>query len=255
MSFSEEALTRDAFLGGRIRLWQPKAGYRAAIDPVLLAAFAPAVAGERALDLGCGAGTAALCLGARTPGLELHGLELQPAYADLARRNAAENGIGLTVHEGDLRRPPAALRALSFDLVLTNPPYHPESAPGAADSGRDVAHREGAAGLADWIDAGLRRLRPGGRLVLVHLAERLPDVLAGLQNRAGSVEILPVGPWENKPARRILVRARKGARAALRLWPVLTLHEGKTDVRDRVGYAERAERVLKRGEALLPDTR
>ena len=35
MSFSEEALTRDAFLGGRIRLWQPKAGYRAAIDPVL----------------------------------------------------------------------------------------------------------------------------------------------------------------------------------------------------------------------------
>jgi len=131
--FAEGELTRDAFLGGRLALWQPRDGYRAAIDPVFLAAFAPARRGQRVLDLGCGAGTAALCLGVRVEGLDLHGLEIQPAYADLARRNAAASGIALALHEGDLCRPPTALRALSFDLVLTNPPYHPIGATAAAD--------------------------------------------------------------------------------------------------------------------------
>ena len=78
MGFAEAELTRDAFLDGRLHLWQPRRGYRAATDPVLLAAFTPAKSGERVLELGCGAGAAALCLAVRVPGLDLHGLELQP---------------------------------------------------------------------------------------------------------------------------------------------------------------------------------
>ena len=70
-----------------VRLGSRGAGYRAGVDPVLLAASVPARAGQSVLDLGCGAGVAALCLAARVPGL-LAGLEVQPAYAALARRNA-----------------------------------------------------------------------------------------------------------------------------------------------------------------------
>ena len=135
---------------------------------MLLAAFVPARPGERVLDLGCGAGAAALCLAARVAGLELHGLEIQPAYAALARRNAAANGTALAVHDGDVRRPPPALRALAFDQVLANPPFHGPRPPPPPIPGRDTALREGEATLADWIDAGLRRLRPGGALALVH---------------------------------------------------------------------------------------
>ncbi len=133
MSFAPEDLTRDAFLDGRIRLWQPRTGYRAATDPVFLAAFVPARPGERVLELGCGAGAAALCLARRVPDLDLHGVEIQPAYAELARHNATENGLALTVHEGDLSHPPHALRRLVFDHVLANPPYHPPAAPPAPE--------------------------------------------------------------------------------------------------------------------------
>ena len=40
--FREDELTRNGFLGGRVQLWQPVCGYRAGVDPVLLAAAVPA---------------------------------------------------------------------------------------------------------------------------------------------------------------------------------------------------------------------
>ncbi|MEL6264223.1 MAG: methyltransferase, partial [Pseudomonadota bacterium] len=62
-------MTHDRLLGGRVGLTQPRQGYRAATDPVLLAAAVPAAAGETVLELGIGAGAAVLCLAARVPGL------------------------------------------------------------------------------------------------------------------------------------------------------------------------------------------
>ena len=109
-------LSDDAFLGGRLRLWQPVAGYRAATDPVLLAAACPAVTGQSVLDLGCGAGAAGLCLAARVPGIALAGLEVQAGYAALARANAARNGIAFEVHEGDV----AAATILMLPIACFN---------------------------------------------------------------------------------------------------------------------------------------
>ena len=43
-------LTHDAFLCGKLHLWQPKQGYRAATDAVLLAAACPAKAGDTRLS-------------------------------------------------------------------------------------------------------------------------------------------------------------------------------------------------------------
>ena len=255
MSFAPDELTHDAFLDGRIRLWQPRVGYRAATDPILLAAFVPASPGQRVLELGCGAGTAALCLAARVPGLDLHGLEIQPDYADLARRNAGENRLPLTVHEGDLRHLPAALRALTFDQVLANPPFHTADTPGAVDQGRDRAHRESEATLSDWIAVGLRRLVPGGRLVLIQRTARLGEMLPALAGRAGSIEILPIASRAGEPAQRLLVRARKGRAAPLVLWPPLTFHSGRAHSRDEESYTSDVQRVLRDMAELLPDAR
>ena len=90
---ANSTLTEDAFLGGRLRLLQPAKGYRAGVDPVLLAASVPAKAGQRVLELGCGVGAALLCLGRRVPGLSLTGVEIQPLYAYCARCNALGNDI------------------------------------------------------------------------------------------------------------------------------------------------------------------
>src|SRR5512139_3877326 len=70
-----EHLTDDRLLGGRVRLQQPASGFRAAIDPVLLAAAVPAGEGDIVLDVGCGTGAAALCLATRVEAAHVTGIE------------------------------------------------------------------------------------------------------------------------------------------------------------------------------------
>ncbi len=238
-----DGTTDDAFLGGHLRLLQPAGGFRSGQDAVLLAAAVPARPGQSALELGCGAGAAILSLGARVPGLALAGLELQPAYAALARANAARNALSLAVHEGDVRAPPPGLRAQAFDHVLLNPPYYDRRATTpAADPGRDLAHG-GDAPLAAWASLAARRLRPGGTATVIQRTARLPDLLAALPPTLGSVEVRPLAPRDGQPPGTLILRARKGGRAAFRLLPPLPLHDGP-------GFAAWAGAVLRHGGAL-----
>ncbi len=241
-------LTRDAFLCGRLHLWQPAKGYRAATDPVLLAAACPAQAGQSVLDLGCGVGAAALCLGARVPGLALAGLEVQADYADLARRNGVENGQDFAVLTGDLAEMPQALRR-DFDHVIANPPYYPGGGTPSADSGRARALLIGTP-LADWVAAAARRLAPGGWLTMIFGADGLPQVLGALSPKLGSATVLPLTARQGRPALRVILRARKGGRAAFRLLSPLILHDGPAHDGDRENYTPRAGEILRNGAAL-----
>lgn len=248
--FSEDELTRNGFLGGRVQLWQPMRGYRAGVDPVLLAAAAPARGGEAVLELGCGAGQALLCLGARVPGLSLAGVELQAPYADLARRNAQANGQDIDVFEADLSALPEALKQRQFHHVIANPPYYKAGAHSQAhDDGRKLALGEGTP-LADWITAAARRLAPKGYLHMIQRADRLPDMLAGCSGVLGSIEVLPLAPRQARAAELVILRARKGGRADFRLHAPLILHQGTRHDRDGDSYRAEISAILRDGAAL-----
>ena len=258
-AFAAHETREDRLLGGRVRLLQPLSGYRAATDPVLLAAAVPARPGERVLDLGCGVGAAAFCLAARVPGLELHGLEIQPAYLALAAENAALNGVAITLHQGDVAAPPRALRQLAFDQVMLNPPYHGEDATASPVGGRDRAHREGAgegaASLGDWIATALARLKPKGWLTLIHRAERAPELLRLLDGPAGAIALKPLAARAGRDAGRVIIRARKGSKAPFRLLAPLVLHAGSTHVRDADDFSPEAAAILRNAAALDFDER
>lgn len=240
---------RDGFLNGRLQLWQPRRGYRAGADAVMLGAACPARPGQAVLELGCGAGVASLCLAARVAGLRLTGLELQEDYTALARRNGAETGADFTVWTGDLAAPPAPLRAQSFDQVLMNPPYFGPGTP-APDPGRATARHE-ATPLALWLETGLRRLTPGGGLTLIQRIERLPEALAGLQGRAGGIAILPIAARNGRAADRFLLHAIKGARRPLRLLPPFVLHAAPAHLGDGAEDSSPAARAVLRDGAAI----
>jgi tRNA1(Val) A37 N6-methylase TrmN6 len=224
----QAATSEDALLGGRVRLRQPLAGFRAAIDPVFLAAAVPAAAGESVLDLGCGAGAAALCLLARQTGIRVTGLEIDGDLVKLADANARLNGVAdrfLAVH-GDVAKPPPRLAPGTFHHVMCNPPFLPAGAgPPSASPSRDAAMREGAAVLADWVRLALIMARPQGSVTLIHRADRLDAILATLSGQAGDIAVYPLWPGAGKPAKRVIVRARKGVAAPARLFPGMILHE------------------------------
>lgn len=252
MSFADADLTCDDFLGGSIKIWQPKKGYRAATDPVFLAATVNANAGQSVLELGCGAGTALACLCYRVNGLNGFGLEVQPDYADLARRNSDENGLGLSIHNGSLLEMPEDLREISFDHVFANPPFYDPSATSAPENtGRDFAHREGEAQLHDWVSVGLRRLKPRGYFAMIHRAERLGDILAALQGKAGDVRILPLSARSGREAGRVIVRARKGAAGPLKLLAPLILHSGDAHTQDQDSFLPEVRKVLRNSQPIV----
>lgn len=241
------AVGEDLLLGGRVVLAQPRRGYRVAIDPILLAAAVRAGPGERVLDLGCGVGAAALCLASRQSGCVVIGLERQADLAALARRNARRNGVGdrFTVIDGDVAQPPATLRPGGFDQVMANPPFLPASR-GSVPPQREkaLAVAEGEATLADWIGCARIMLKPKGWLTLIHRADRVDALCRHLHDGFGAITLLPLWPQQGVPARRIVVRARKGVRTPAAVLPGLVLHTPDG------GYATPAEAILRHGAGL-----
>lgn len=248
--FSDDDLTRDDFLGGAVRLLQPKTGYRAGADPVLLAASVPAVSGETVLELGCGGGAALVCLGVRVPGIAATGVEMQPAYAALAQRNLDENGVTGRVFGADLRALPPEVKSRRFDHVIANPPYF-ENQRGIPPVAEDRAvSRSGAIPLSHWVSAASKRLVPGGMATFIQRIDRLPELMSAFYAHLGALELWPIQPRAGRAARLFLLRGRKTARAAFMSHPPLVLHRGEMHENDGDSYTEMVSKALRSAHPL-----
>lgn len=231
MSGDRAEITEDAFLGGKLRLRQPRRGHRAGHDAVLLAAATAAQAGERVVDFGAGVGAAGLAVATRVRGIELTLVEIDDALADLARDNAALNRLAARVAVLDVAAPAQAFVAAglppdSADRVLMNPPFNrPSRHQASPDSVRRAAHEGTEATLEVWVHAARRLLKPNGTLTLIWRADDLADVLAALGRGFGGIVILPVHPTSKASAIRILVKAIKGDSALLVILPGLVLND------------------------------
>jgi tRNA1(Val) A37 N6-methylase TrmN6 len=239
--------SEDLLLCGRLRLRQPASGYRVAIDPIFLAAAVPAGPADAILDVGSGVGAASLCLAARVPGCRITGVEMQRDLVRLAGDNIVLNDLTarLSVMRGDLLALPPRLAPGAFDHVMANPPFLAAgSATAPGDAGKAAANLEGEANLAAWVRVALAMVRARGSLTFIHRADRLDALLALLVGKAGEITLYPLWPGEGKPAKRIIVRARKGIASPTRLLPGMVLHEA--DGR----YTAAADSVLRDAAAL-----
>ncbi len=228
---TDDGVTADALLQGRVRLYQPARGARMSLDPVLLAGFLAPPYG-RFLDIGCGAGPLAFLLLARDPAASGVGVEIQPRLAALAVRGRDENGWGarLRVVEADVRVAAGALGEGTFDLVATNPPYRtPDVSPPSPNPERALAHHEIALRLNEWIEVAARAIRPGGRVAAVLPAPRAAELLAALRARGlAPARIRYTHPHAGAAASRVLleaVAARSGSVAAPLEEAPLVVHE------------------------------
>ncbi len=212
----------------KYRMQSAASQFALSTDSMVLADFAALKPGQRVCDLGCGCGALGLLLLAREESLDITGIELQPQAAQLARENAARNGLSqFHVLCGDLREYRALLPANGFDVVISNPPYYPAGQGARCKSeALAIARSELFCPLPELLACAAWCLRFGGRFFLVHKPERLTDLLAGL--RACRLEPKRLQFVRHHPAADVslvLIEARAGAKAGLSLLPDLTLFD------------------------------
>ena len=242
-------VTDTAFLNGALTIRQPRQGYRAGIDPVLLAASVQAKSGQSVLELGCGVGTALLCLAHRVQRLQLTGVEVQSDYAELARHNAAMNGFEADIRTCDLRGLPDDLRNQTFNHVIANPPFFdPNCGSASPDAGRNMG-RAGDTPLEEWCRIAAKRCAPKGVFSMIMAADRLPNVLTYMDPLFGGLEVKPVASRDGRAAKLVLVRGIKGSLAGFTLHNPLILHEGQAHRQDGESYRPEISQIFRAGTA------
>lgn len=250
------SVSDDAFLGGRLQILQPRQGYRAGLDAVVLAAGVAAREGApfTLLDAGAGVGTAGLCVACRCPAARVVLVEREPDLVALARENIARNALAerVSVVEADVANAPRTELSAqgvaegSFDWVIANPPFHAEGAGTAAPNAlKAAAHAMPEAGLDVWCRFLARMARPGGEALIIHKTAALPDLIRFLDGRFGGLQALPLHSFAGEAASRVLLRGVKGSRAPFRLEAGLVLHEAEKR------FTPAAEGVLRLGQSLM----
>jgi tRNA1(Val) A37 N6-methylase TrmN6 len=250
MTAARSDVTDDAFLGGRLRLMQPRKGHRAGHDAMLLAAATLARPGERVIEFGAGVGAAGLAVARRVNGIDLTLVELDKDLAALAQANAERNGLAARALVLDVTAKADVFAAVglapdSVDRVLMNPPFNDANRhQPSPDDQRRMAHEAEPATVETWIRAGLRVLKPRGTLSLIWRADGLAEILAALGRGFGGIAIRPVHPKWGAAAIRVLVGGVKGSRAPLSILPGLVLN-------DQAGAATLEAEAILRGDQTL----
>ena len=222
-------LTSDAFYGGRIMLNQPEDGFRATSDALLLAAAVPS-GYRRVLELGAGVGSASLALAARRAGeedgrgLHITAVERDPVITEILRLNITQNKMDdvITAHQGDALAVPSPW-ARQHDLVMINPPYNDVRSTLSESARRHDAMA--ADDMTAWIDAGYHGLADKGRLVMISRADRLDELIDGMQSKFGDLSMVAIHPGPDRPAKRVILSGRKGVDGPFHILPPFMMRD------------------------------
>ncbi len=232
MSFPEIKLREnerldDLMFKGR-KIIQNKEEFCFSLDAVLLAHFPRLHKKDRVLELGTGTGVIPLLIADGVKAVEA--VEISPVMAELAQRNMELNGLTekVQVSQGDYRAIEELYRPESFDLVLANPPYRPVGEGQLSKlSGVARARHEVTATLKDVVRAARWSLRFGGYFAMVHLPERLGEIIVALHEAQMEVKRLRmVQPKEGRAPNMMLLEAVVGAApGGMKVLPPLIVHE------------------------------
>lgn len=223
--------SRDAFLDGRVHVMQPKSGFRAGLDSVLLAASVNAQS-TNILELGAGVGTVSCCALMDLPNAKATLVELQNQLITISKQNLENNNLSdraktieLDVTAKGAVRMAAGLKTDIFSSVIANPPFF-DSSSGShpPDQARATARHMPELDLDLWVKTAAACAAPKGEVIFIHASTTLPSLLNALTARFGNITILPIHSFADQAANRVLVRGIKGSRAPMTLLPPLILH-------------------------------
>ncbi|MDR1375442.1 MAG: methyltransferase [Holosporaceae bacterium] len=213
--------TEDNILNGKIRLFQPKNGYRVAVDPIILASLVALRPCHKVLDVGCGSGAISLILKLKEKAAEITAIDMDDEMCQICQRNGQANFLDLEIITTEVGSFSDPLKNRFFDVVVTNPPFFSAQSFRPSNAKR-FANFE-TLDLLHWISYCLRKLKNNGVFYIIHCATRIGDILEVL-NKIGSVEIMPLFPKEGMEAKRVIIKCKKNHKSGAKILPGLCMH-------------------------------
>ncbi len=221
----ENEVLEDMCLDG-LKIVQDTTLYRFTSDSVLLSRFAKAKKGDTVADFCAGSGIVAFhfyALNRGMPNLRFTLFEMQKALSDLSKKTAAYNDFdNFDVVNCRLQDIPDCYRE-KFSLVLCNPPYE------RVGTGFDneayekaICRKEITITLAEIARAASFALKFGGRLCILHRADRIAEVCYTL--KAANIEVKKIrfvgGRYGAKPYL-VMVEGVKGGKPSCEILPTI----------------------------------
>lgn len=217
----------DDLLINNFKIIQHENEFCFSLDAILLGHFATVRPGAAAVDLGAGTGVLGLLLISRGAG-RVTGIEINAYMAEMAGRSACLNGLEgrLEIIRADVRQIAGLLPDGRAELVVANPPYRTVSRGFVSPNDRvALARHEVAGDLKDFVTAARYLVKYRGRFAMVHLPERMPEILrvmaeAGLEPK----RLQLVYPSVGRKPKFLLVEGVRGGKPGLDVLPPLFVY-------------------------------
>lgn len=225
-NFLKENETLDDLEYNDLKLIQNKYGYKFSTDSVLLSNFGKAKQNDVYVDLCSGSSVVAILFLCKNKIKKGFALELQENLAEMAERSIKYNKLDdrLKVINDNLKNAVKIFGAESVDVVTVNPPYN-EVGETSETEEKAIATHELKTNLAEIICVSSKILKYGGKLYMVHRADRLAEIMFELKkNRLEPKVLRIVYPKKDKAPNLCLIEAKKGAKPGLIIQSPLILN-------------------------------
>ncbi len=195
-------------------------GFCFGTDAVLLAKFATVKKGERVVDLCSGNGIIPILLSDYYNPAEITAVEIQSSVAELCRENMERNSLEVKVICDNLKNTHKYITK-PVDVVTCNPPYTPWGGGEVNEAETKViARHEIFCTLPDIFVSVAKILKFGGRLYMIHRADRLADIIYyGRENKLEPKQIRFIHDNNRKNAALVLISFIHGGGSQVTVLP------------------------------------
>jgi tRNA1(Val) A37 N6-methylase TrmN6 len=227
IKLNENEVLDDMKMDG-LKIVQDLRLYRFTSDSVLLSKFATAKNGDEVADFCAGSGIVAFHFYAlhrrEKKNLRFTLFELQEELSALSKKTAQYNGFeNFNFEQGRLQDLPKAYNE-KFSLVLCNPPY--ERANDGFDNSeykKAICRKEITITLSEIAKAAAQALKFGGRLCMLHRADRLAEVCYTLKKYNIEVKKIQfVGGRDELKPYLVMVEGVKGGKPSVEILEMIT---------------------------------